>query len=63
MKVTVTANINGEIKTFSYENIVKIENVFVKCDDTIIEETRIYETNFHWHTFRKDGIANIFVQM
>lgn len=62
MKATVTYKTGSSIMTKTIDDVVKIEKVFNKYGDKMVEETRVYNSDYHWATWISDGIINIFIE-
>ena len=62
MKATVTYKTGNSIMTKTIDDVVKIEKVFTKYGDKMVEETRVYNSDYHWATWISDGIINIFIE-
>lgn len=62
MKATVTYKTGNAIMTKVIEDVIKIEKTYVKYGEKVVEETRVYNSDYHWSTWLSDGIINIFIE-
>lgn len=62
MKATVTYKTSTSIMTKVVEDVVKIEKTHVRYGDKVVEETRVYTSDWHWSSWLSDGIINIFIE-
>lgn len=62
MKATVTYKTGTSIMTKTMDDVVKIEKTHNRYGDKLVEETRVYTSDYHWATWLSDGIINIFIE-
>lgn len=62
MKATVTFRTGNTIMTKVMDDVIKVEKTHSRYGDKVVEETRVYTSDWHWATWISDGIINIFLE-